>query len=141
MTKHNPNKLRIFDTMAQASKILSLPIQVLRWAKAQGCESFLPGSRVRSDVSEWLIKHPYPDSTAELPAKEVLERERMLKQNRDLDAKHEIKMGKYVLIDTAKTGWAKGMEIVQKVMLTYMDKSIYNKAIREMKLELEALDL
>lgn len=134
------DKLRTYDTLGQASKLLKLPIEVLKWAKREGCPYF-PGSRVTGDVIDWLKDNPYPTSTAELPAKELLERKRIQKQNRDLDTKHDIKMGKYVLRDEAKSSWSKAMDGVQKVMLTFIDKSVYNKAVRELKRELEALDL
>lgn len=133
-------ELKTFDTQAQAAKLLKIPIEVLKWAKREGCPHF-PGSRVTNQVREWLKDNPYPESTAELPAKELLERERLQKQNRDLDTKHDIKLGKYVLQDMAKTTWSKAMESVQKVMLTFLEKNVYNKAIRELKRELEALDL
>lgn len=98
-------------------------------------------SRVWSKLSEWIEKNPATAVEEKKSKKEVLQEEKLLKENRKLDFEHQQAMGKYVTRDDAKAGWAKAMEAVQKVMLTFLEKSVYNKAIRELKRELEGIDL
>lgn len=125
-----------YDSMAQASSALSVPLEELKRAKAAGSPHF-KGGRVSSEVKEQILSQP---PLAPLD-KERLECERIEKQNRKLDFEHQVRMEKYVLRDEAKEGWAKGLEIVQRIMQTFIPKEAHNQAIREMKRELTAIDL
>lgn len=98
-------------------------------------------SRVWSELEKWMDENPMPANVPIVSEKERLQAEKLLKENRKLDLEHQMMLGKYMPIEAVKASWDKGMEIVQKVMLTFLDKGVYNKAIREMKRELEGLDL
>ena len=98
-------------------------------------------SRVSSRLVEWLDKNPAPAEPMAVSEKERLQTQKLLKENRKLDFEYQLTQKKYILLSVAQEGWAKGVEAIQKVLSTYLHKGAYNKAIREMKRELEALDL
>jgi hypothetical protein len=139
MKKHNKIKLRLFESMIQATTVLNIPLAVLKSAKARGCPAFKHG-RVSESVVGWIKKNPSPNEEPKVSEKERLQAEKLLKEIRALDFEHDLQMGKYELKETVKAGWGKGMEIVQRVMMIYIDKSVYNKAIRQMKQELSAMN-
>lgn len=98
-------------------------------------------SRVSSRLTEWLDANPAPAGLPMVSEKEQRQAEKIEKEIRKLDFEHQLTLGKYELKDKVKESFAKSMEAVQKVLLTFLDKTTYNKVIREMKRELEAIDL
>lgn len=118
---------------------MSIPLPLLKRLKLANCPGFDRSGRVNAEVvTRFTEDNPELLSTVGLPAGyDPLKSAQIEKIIFDL----EVKKGKYIELDAAKKGWSRGMEIIQNVLETFLDKTVFNKAVREMKRRLEAMDL
>ena len=130
---------RKFPTMASAAGAMSIPFPILKRLKAAGCPGFLPSNRV-DEALVLAFAEDHPDLLADdglAAGYDPLKKAQLEKVWFDL----EVKKGRYEEIAKVKDSWAKGMEVVMKVMSKLMTREDYNAAIRQIKAEIRALDL
>jgi hypothetical protein len=134
-----PSKFKIYDTMGQFCEGEGVHPAMARRAKAENCPHVKPGGRFDSRAAAWIRKQGW-DEVAILN-KEQLECKRIEKQNRKLDFEHQVRLGEFERVDVVKASWARAMEAVMAVMQKLMPREDYNCAIRQIKVEIRALNL
>lgn len=134
-----PEGKRVFSSMSATATGMQIPLPLLRRLKAAGSPGFELNGRCReSEILQFAASHPELLSTDGLPAGyDPLKTAQLEKLRFDL----EIKKGKYELVDVTKRAWAQAMEAVMSVMQKLMTREDYNCAIRQIKVEIKALDL
>jgi hypothetical protein len=138
MPRKSP-KFKVYDTQAQFCAGEGIHQALAKRAKVENCPFIKPGGRFDSRAAAWIRKQGW-DEVAILN-KEQLECKRIEKQNRKLDFEHQVRLGEFERVDVVKASWARAMEAVMAVMQKLMTREDYNCAIRQIKVEIRALNL
>jgi hypothetical protein len=138
MKNAQQSKPRLFESMTQAATVLNIPLAVLKSAKKRGCPAFKHG-RVSESLVGWIKKNPAPNEEPKVSEKERLQAQKLSKEIEKLDFERQKALGEYALVSEQKEAIFKFMAVVQEVLTAFVEPSILEKALLELKKRIKDL--